>query len=170
MVDMAAVSRRVLGTLERDTALKAQVRQFRWGNAPIFDYAGSKPLVYVAPSIAPVVRSDAGSGTDASRHPPQLVKAAIEVIIVTEAKATPGKAQEQVWALAALVEEALGANAQLRDADMMDPMAAHLRISTYNRRGPQVGGPVEALTVLMIATLYDWPGSTSLIRPAPEAT
>jgi len=168
MVDMAAVSRRVLGTLERDTSLKARVRQFRWGNAPIFDYAGSKPLVYVAPSIAPVVRSDAGSGTDPNRHPPQLVKAAVEVIIVTEAKASPGAAQAQVWELAELAEHALGKNSMLKDADMANPMAASLRISTYNRRGPQVGGPVEALTVLVMATLYDWPG-TSIISPPPGA-
>jgi len=160
---MAPVTRRVLGTLDRDTALHARARQSRSLIAPIFDYAGSKPLVYVAPSIAPVVRSDAGSGTDPNRHPPQLVKAAVEVIIVTEAKASPGAAQAQVWELAELAEHALGKNSMLKDADMANPMAASLRISTYQRRGPQVGGPVEALTVLVMATLYDWPGSASLI-------
>lgn len=168
MVDMAAVSRRVLETLERDTELKAIAKKFRWGNAPIFDYGAQKPLVYVAPSIAPAVRSDAGSGTDPDRHPPQLVKAAIEVILVTEAHATAARAQAQVWEMARLAEGALGRNSMLRDKNMANPMAAHMRLSTYSRRGPQVGGPVEALTVLAICTLYDWPG-TSNIAAVPEA-
>ena len=160
-LDLGAMSRRVLDVCQRDAALKAAVRTFRWGNAPLFDYAGSKPLLYVAPSRAPVTRRDIGAGSGRDRHVPQEVTSAIEVILATAAEPTATRAQAAIWDLARMVEAAIGANSQLRDADSANPMAVTTRISTYQRYGPNVGGTTEALTVLLIVSTYEWPGATS---------